>query len=217
MEIDNTALKEFREHAIRSTRLANGIAVLIGAAFITCAIYVYRYPVPATVISLVMYLGAAAVYGVLDPKTLASGWIVKIIIVVGLFKAVQLCWPTRANAKPPPPSRSHQNFPRHQPDTFHSPQAVGAQRADDFVWKKVCPATRLGMRCQPLNLSAGDAACRFQASPIAVPIVPPRLPRAGPNRRRYDRAARSIPLLIRCLLRMLCYSLSVSYTRLYCD
>jgi hypothetical protein len=89
MEIDNTALKDFREHAIRSTRLANGIAVLIGAAFITCAIYVYRYPVPATVISLVMYLGAAAVYGVLDPKTLASGWIVKIIIVVGLFKAVQ--------------------------------------------------------------------------------------------------------------------------------
>ena len=127
MEIDNTALKEFREHAIRSTRLANGIAVLIGAAFITCAIYVYRYPVPATVISLVMYLGAAAVYGVLDPKTLASGWIVKIIIVVGLFKAVQAVLAYESERKAAAPSRSHQNFPRHQPDTFHSPQAVGAQ------------------------------------------------------------------------------------------
>jgi hypothetical protein len=89
MEIDPTQLAEFREQAIRSTRLVNGIAVLIGLVFVVCGVYVYQYPVPATVISLVLYLGSAAVYGVLDPTTLARGWIIKIIVVVCLFKAVQ--------------------------------------------------------------------------------------------------------------------------------
>jgi len=88
-EIDDAALAGFRESAVRSTRLVNGIAVLIGGVFIACGIYVYRYPVPATVVSLVLYLGCAAVYGVIDPSTLARGWIVKILIVVALFKAVQ--------------------------------------------------------------------------------------------------------------------------------
>jgi hypothetical protein len=63
--------------------------VLIGVVFIVCAIVVYKYPVASTVTSLVLYLGAAAVYGVLDPTTLARGWWIKILIVVGLFKAVQ--------------------------------------------------------------------------------------------------------------------------------
>jgi hypothetical protein len=89
MQIDNVALTEFREGAIRSFQLVNGIAVLLGVVFIVCGIMVYKYPVPATILSLVLYIGAAAVYGVLDPTTLASGWIIKIFIVIALFKAVQ--------------------------------------------------------------------------------------------------------------------------------
>ena len=89
MIIDQAKLAEFKEQAVRSTRLVNGVAVIIGAVFIGCATMVYTYPVPATVISLVLYLGSAAVYGVLDPTTLARGWILKILIVVALFKAVQ--------------------------------------------------------------------------------------------------------------------------------
>jgi hypothetical protein len=63
--------------------------VLIGIVFIVCGALVYTYPVPATITSLVLYVGAAAVYAVIDPSTLARGWIIKLLIVIGLFKAVQ--------------------------------------------------------------------------------------------------------------------------------
>ncbi|MCC7475961.1 MAG: hypothetical protein IT425_11230 [Pirellulales bacterium] len=87
--IDQEALKELREGAIRSLRFVDGIAVLLGVVFIVCGILVYTYPVPVTIVSLVLYLGSAAVFGVIDPSTLAKGWIVKIVIVIALFKAVQ--------------------------------------------------------------------------------------------------------------------------------
>jgi hypothetical protein len=89
MEIDNAAVAEVRASSIRSVQLANGIAVALGVVFIVCGIMVYQYPVPTTILSLVLYIGSAAVYGVVDPTTLARGWLIKIIIVVALFKAVQ--------------------------------------------------------------------------------------------------------------------------------
>ena len=48
-----------------------------------------KYPVPITVTSLILYIGAAIVFGVIDPSTLARGIIVKIIIVVCLAKSIQ--------------------------------------------------------------------------------------------------------------------------------
>ncbi len=89
MVIDEDAVDEFRDQALRSVQVANGIGVLLGLIFLACGAYVYQYPVPATITSLVLYIGAAAVYGVLDPTTLAKGFIIKILIVVALFKAVQ--------------------------------------------------------------------------------------------------------------------------------
>jgi hypothetical protein len=89
MEIDEAKLAELREQAVRTVQLANGIAVLIGVVFIVCGVLVYQYPVPATVISLVLFLGSAAVYGYLDPTTLQRGWWLKIIFAICLFKAVQ--------------------------------------------------------------------------------------------------------------------------------
>jgi hypothetical protein len=89
MMIDEVKLAAIRDQAVRTTRLIDAIGVVLGVVFLTCAIFVYKYPVATTVTSLVLYLGAAAVYGVLDPTTLARGWWIKILIVIGLFKAVQ--------------------------------------------------------------------------------------------------------------------------------
>jgi hypothetical protein len=89
MQIDQSKLEELRDQAIRSTQLGGVIGAVIGVVFIACAVMVYQFPVATTVTSLVLYLGAAAGYAVFDPTTLARGWIVKILIVVGLFKAVQ--------------------------------------------------------------------------------------------------------------------------------
>ena len=89
MEIDEVKLAEIRKDAIRGTQVANGIGAILGVVFIACGAMVYKYPVPATILSLVLYIGSAAAFGALDPSTLARGWFIKIIIVVALFKAVQ--------------------------------------------------------------------------------------------------------------------------------
>lgn len=99
LEIDEAAVNEYRQQAIQSTRLVNGIAVLIGIVFIVCGAVVYTYPVPATITSLVLYIGAAAVYAVIDPTTLPRGWIIKLLIVIGLFKAVQAALAYEAERK----------------------------------------------------------------------------------------------------------------------
>src|SRR4051812_22438662 len=89
MMIDQVKLAQIQDQAVRATRLADGIALLLGVVFIACGALVYTYPVATTVTSLVLYLGAAAVYGVIDPMTLARGWWMKILVAFGLFKAVQ--------------------------------------------------------------------------------------------------------------------------------
>jgi len=47
------------------------------------------YPVPITITSLVLYVAANAAIGLLNPASIASGLILKIFIVLGLFKAIK--------------------------------------------------------------------------------------------------------------------------------
>jgi hypothetical protein len=89
MQADPAEVARVREQMTRSLQFVDGIGVVIGVVFIACAIFVYKFPIATTVTSLVLYLGAAAVYGVLDPETLKRGWWLKILVAGGLFKAVQ--------------------------------------------------------------------------------------------------------------------------------
>lgn len=52
-------------------------------------IIIKRFPVPVTITSLVLYIGAIAVSGLYDPATLAQGVIIKIIVIIALAKAIQ--------------------------------------------------------------------------------------------------------------------------------
>ena len=72
-------------------RLSSCVGALIGLGvlYIVMGMFVKQYPVPLTIAALVLYIGSAAVFAILDPATLASGIIVKILIIVGLAKAVQ--------------------------------------------------------------------------------------------------------------------------------
>jgi len=89
MVIDDSKVEELREGAISSTRLINGIGLALGMVFIFLGANVKKYPIPMTITGLILYLGSAAVFGLIDPTTLVRGIIIKILIVVGLFKAVQ--------------------------------------------------------------------------------------------------------------------------------
>jgi hypothetical protein len=66
-----------------------GMFAFLGIVFIVCGLLVKRFPVPCTLIPLVLYVLSALATAAFDPTTLARGLIVKIVIVVALFKAVQ--------------------------------------------------------------------------------------------------------------------------------
>jgi hypothetical protein len=66
-----------------------GIFLGLGVLFVIFGIIIHSFPVPVTILSLVLYLLGAVVSAFIDPKTLAAGLVIKIIIVVGLVKAIQ--------------------------------------------------------------------------------------------------------------------------------
>ena len=66
-----------------------GLFAFLGVVFIVCGVLVKRFPVACTVTALVLYVLSSLATAALDPSMLARGIIVKIVIVVALFKAVQ--------------------------------------------------------------------------------------------------------------------------------
>lgn len=89
MIVDDAEVEKLKAESIRTTRLVNGFGLLIGVTFIVLGCIVKKYPVPVTITGLVLYLGAAAVFGLIDPQSLVRGLLIKILIIVGLFKAIQ--------------------------------------------------------------------------------------------------------------------------------
>jgi FtsH-binding integral membrane protein len=99
MVFDEAKLKPFRDSAIRTTQLAAFVFVGVGAIFFVLAAMIYKAPVPCTVTALVLYVGgwvasvAIAISNTDDAKevgqAVASGWLVRILIIIALVKAVQ--------------------------------------------------------------------------------------------------------------------------------
>jgi hypothetical protein len=77
------------EEVIRTARLMYYGLVGLGVVFLILAAAVPAAPLVTTVTGLVLYLGLNAVITVMDPVNLVRGLIIKIIIVIGLVKAVQ--------------------------------------------------------------------------------------------------------------------------------
>lgn len=88
-ELDMAKVEEIKASAIRSTQLMGVGFVGVGIIFCILGAYIYKYPVPATVLALVLYLSGAAISAMIDPATVASGLVIKIIIIVVLAKAIQ--------------------------------------------------------------------------------------------------------------------------------
>lgn len=84
----NLPQQEF-DRVLGLVRLIYGAGAAIGIVFILCGIFLEKFPVPLTILSLVLYVGAAAGFAFLDPASLMQGAIIKVIIVVSLAKSVQ--------------------------------------------------------------------------------------------------------------------------------
>ena len=87
--VDPVKIKEVEQVMLVGAYIYAGARVALGVLFIIFGLMVKMFPVPITIISLVLYVGAVAVNGLLDPMTLMQGIIFKIIIVVLLFKSIQ--------------------------------------------------------------------------------------------------------------------------------
>ncbi len=89
----------FRQAATFSGSLLYGLPALLGLLFVVFGLIIKQFPVPITVMSLVLYLLATAAFGFLEPATLAQGIIVNIIIVVALFRAITAARHFQAHAQ----------------------------------------------------------------------------------------------------------------------
>lgn len=87
--IDEQAMKEFEESAQRALLLIEGGVIAVAISFIVMGFFVEKYPVPITALALIMYIGLHVTFAVIDPRNIAMGLIVKIIVIVFLVRALQ--------------------------------------------------------------------------------------------------------------------------------
>jgi hypothetical protein len=99
LQVDQEAVTKLRSRAIHISQLISGSAVALGVVFIALGVLVKKFPVPCTIIGLVLYLGATAIYGYIAPETLIHGWLWKIITIVVLIKSVQAAVSYQQNQK----------------------------------------------------------------------------------------------------------------------
>jgi hypothetical protein len=89
LQVNQQRVQLVRESALRITYLVHGGTIALGVTFIVLGLMVKSYPVPATILGLVLYLAGSAIFAYIDPMTLAQGIIFKVIVVVSLFASVK--------------------------------------------------------------------------------------------------------------------------------
>ncbi len=67
----------------------HGGAILVAVIFIALAFFVEQYPIPVTAVALTLFVVEQIVFAVIDPLNLARGWLIKIIVIAALVKALQ--------------------------------------------------------------------------------------------------------------------------------
>lgn len=89
MIIDRAKLPEIEDRLTRIVQLVAGGFAAVGVVFVVCGLLVHTFPVGATALSLVLYLGASAITLYFNPAFALPGLVIKVIIVVALIKGLQ--------------------------------------------------------------------------------------------------------------------------------
>lgn len=100
-QIPPANVEPFRQAVTIIGYLIYGSAALLGVLFVVFGLIIKRYPVAITITSLVLYILATVVFGILAPGTLAAGLIMKIIIIVFLFRAIKAARAYQAHTQKP--------------------------------------------------------------------------------------------------------------------
>ena len=67
----------------------SALAILVGVTFLVLGALVKRFPLACTISGLVLFIVVQLIAAFVEPKTLVQGWLLKIIFVVCLIKAIQ--------------------------------------------------------------------------------------------------------------------------------
>lgn len=98
IQLDHALLQKEEDRAFLIGCAIDGAFIFMGVLFLTLGAVVYRFPVPATIIGLVLYLAAFGV-GLLivamsgEPEAItryvSSGLVLRILIIVGLISSIK--------------------------------------------------------------------------------------------------------------------------------
>jgi hypothetical protein len=89
MIINQQKFVALKDAAKRSVRVAAILLIGLGAVYIAFGFLINKYPVPVTITGLVLYVGTAIVFALLDPEYILRSLIFKGIVTIALVKAVQ--------------------------------------------------------------------------------------------------------------------------------
>lgn len=81
--------EQFRQSVTMYGMLVYGLPALLGLLYIVFGIIIKRYPVLITTTSLVLYITSTVAFAALNPASIASGIVIKIVIIVALFRAIK--------------------------------------------------------------------------------------------------------------------------------
>ena len=87
-DVSQVELAQWEQSVLRMVQIIYGGTACCGLAFLTLSGLVGRFPVFATVASLVLFVALNAIFAVMAPLTLASGVIFKVAIVVALGASI---------------------------------------------------------------------------------------------------------------------------------
>lgn len=93
--VDEQKLQELEDSATKATQLLNLGGILGGISFIFLGLLVYRFPIACTVTGLLLYIGLFAGFAFIsfmgdgDGSVFVRGWLIRLLVIVGLFKAIQ--------------------------------------------------------------------------------------------------------------------------------
>jgi hypothetical protein len=88
-QVDPVKKAQVIEVAMRIGRVICFGMIGVGCLYLLFAVIVHQYPVPVTIIGLIIYVGAAVIFLVLDPEHFATGLVIKIVVTVLLANSIK--------------------------------------------------------------------------------------------------------------------------------
>lgn len=89
MVVDQAKVKEVEALMMRYGYLGSVVGIGLGVVFVILGLIVKQYPVPATLLGLVLYIGTIIILALTDLQTISQGIILKVIFIACLLKALQ--------------------------------------------------------------------------------------------------------------------------------